>query len=138
MLPPRRRTAHPPPPQSGAVEAFRGARLSGLFSSTVPIAVDQRGMSSLAKLRLQEERKGWKSDHPVGFWAKPIKAADGSIDLLQWEAGIPGRAGVRRRRAPRAPRARAPERALRHTLNLCSPRADGMGGRHVQTPHDVY
>lgn len=30
-----------------------------------------------------------------GFYAKPTKAADGSMNLLEWEVGIPGKAGVR-------------------------------------------
>lgn len=29
-----------------------------------------------------------------GFWAKPMKGADGTLNLLVWEAGIPGKAGV--------------------------------------------
>jgi ubiquitin-conjugating enzyme E2 I len=29
-----------------------------------------------------------------GFYAKPVKGADGSLNLLEWEAGIPGREGT--------------------------------------------
>lgn len=29
-----------------------------------------------------------------GFYARPEKAADGSLNLLSWDAGIPGKAGV--------------------------------------------
>ena len=29
-----------------------------------------------------------------GFYAKPAKANDGSLDLMRWEAGIPGKAGT--------------------------------------------
>jgi hypothetical protein len=29
-----------------------------------------------------------------GFYAKPAKASDGSLDLMKWEAGIPGKAGT--------------------------------------------
>ncbi len=29
-----------------------------------------------------------------GFYAKPAKAADGSMNLMDWEVGIPGKAGV--------------------------------------------
>jgi ubiquitin-conjugating enzyme E2 I len=35
--------------------------------------------------------------HPCltkGFYAKPVKAADGALDLMKWEAGIPGKAGT--------------------------------------------
>ncbi|CAH2353131.1 SUMO-conjugating enzyme Ubc9p [[Candida] railenensis] len=46
---------------------------------------------SLCKTRLQEERKLWRKDHPFGFFAKPIKAEDGSLDLTTWTAGIPGK-----------------------------------------------
>lgn len=33
-------------------------------------------------------------DHPYGFWAKPKKAADGTLDMKTWETGIPGKEGV--------------------------------------------
>lgn len=46
---------------------------------------------SLSKIRLQEERKLWRKDHPFGFFAKPEKASDGSLDLTTWKAGIPGK-----------------------------------------------
>ncbi|KAI3402294.1 hus5 [Candida oxycetoniae] len=49
---------------------------------------------SLCKIRLQEERKQWRKDHPFGFYAKPVKNADGSLDLKSWTAGIPGKAGT--------------------------------------------
>jgi hypothetical protein len=29
-----------------------------------------------------------------GFYAKPVKAADGTMNLMEWEVGIPGKAGV--------------------------------------------
>lgn len=48
-------------------------------------------MTSLCKIRLQEERKQWRKDHPYGFFAKPARAADGSLDLMVWQAGIPGK-----------------------------------------------
>ena len=50
--------------------------------------------SSLALTRLKEERKNWRRDKPFGFWARPVELADGSgMDLMKWEAGIPGKAG---------------------------------------------
>ena len=69
-------------------------------------------MSGICRARLAEERKQWRKDHPFvrvvshktsfseahidqGFYAKPTKAADGSMNLLEWEVGIPGKAGVR-------------------------------------------
>ena len=30
-----------------------------------------------------------------GFYAKPAKAADGSMNLMEWEVGIPGKKDVR-------------------------------------------
>jgi hypothetical protein len=47
-------------------------------------------MSSIASARLAEERKNWRKDHPAGFIAKPMKNEDESLNLLKWEAGIPG------------------------------------------------
>ena len=32
--------------------------------------------------------------HLQGFYAKPTKALDGSMNLLEWEVGIPGKPGV--------------------------------------------
>lgn len=68
-------------------------------------------MSGICRARLAEERKQWRKDHPFvrdspyaptcllrvlhqGFYAKPTKAADGSMNLLEWEVGIPGKSGV--------------------------------------------
>ncbi|AOA62480.1 SUMO-conjugating enzyme [Komagataella phaffii CBS 7435] len=51
-------------------------------------------MSSLCKSRLQEERKQWRKDHPFGFFAKPSKSPDGSLNLMYWTAGIPGKAST--------------------------------------------
>ncbi|BFZ56134.1 SUMO conjugating enzyme Hus5 [Savitreella phatthalungensis] len=48
-------------------------------------------MSGLCLLRLQEERKQWRRDHPYGFFAKPAKKADGGMDLMLWHVGIPGK-----------------------------------------------
>ncbi|GMM31037.1 E2 SUMO-conjugating protein [Martiniozyma asiatica (nom. inval.)] len=44
--------------------------------------------------RIQQERKLWRKDHPFGFFAKPAKAADGSLDLYRWNAGVPGKPGT--------------------------------------------
>jgi len=51
-------------------------------------------MGDIARGRLSEERKQWRKDHPVGFYARPMRNADGSTDLLKWEAGIPGKVGT--------------------------------------------
>ncbi|KAI9634074.1 ubiquitin-conjugating enzyme/RWD-like protein [Dioszegia hungarica] len=50
--------------------------------------------SALAQARLAEERKQWRRDHPFGFYARPIKNADGSLNMMVWECGIPGKANT--------------------------------------------
>jgi len=49
---------------------------------------------SIARARLAEERKEWRKDHPFGFHAKPMKNADGSMNMMKWECGIPGKEKV--------------------------------------------
>lgn len=51
-------------------------------------------MSGLAIGRLAAERKNWRKDYPEGFYARPIKKADNSTDMMIWEAGIPGKTGT--------------------------------------------
>ncbi|BGP14649.1 SUMO conjugating enzyme Hus5 [Rhodosporidiobolus nylandii] len=51
-------------------------------------------MSGICERRLQEERKQWRKDHPYGFWAKPQKNEDGSLNLKIWDTGIPGKENV--------------------------------------------
>lgn len=50
-------------------------------------------MSSIATGRLTEERKNWRKDHPPGFYARPAKKSDGTLNIMQWETGIPGKEG---------------------------------------------
>lgn len=52
-------------------------------------------MSGIARGRLLEERKQWRLDHPVGFYARPEKR-DGQSNLMRWECGIPGKENVSR------------------------------------------
>ncbi|GAA5969905.1 hypothetical protein JCM11641_008080 [Rhodosporidiobolus odoratus] len=52
-------------------------------------------MSGICERRLQEERKQWRKDHPYGFWAKPQKNTDGSLNLKTWDTGIPGKEGTK-------------------------------------------
>ena len=35
--------------------------------------------------------KLWRKDHPFGFYAKPVRNAQGVLDLKVWECGIPGK-----------------------------------------------
>lgn len=51
-------------------------------------------MSAIALARLAEERKNWRKDHPPGFYAKPSKNPDNSVNLMIWETGIPGKEGI--------------------------------------------
>lgn len=51
-------------------------------------------MSGIAIGRLTQERKNWRNDHPVGFYAKPTKKKDNSTNLMFWETGIPGKEGA--------------------------------------------
>ncbi|GAA6059336.1 hypothetical protein JCM10212_005916 [Sporobolomyces blumeae] len=48
-------------------------------------------MAGICERRLQEERKQWRKDHPYGFWAKPQKNPDSTMNLMVWEVGIPGK-----------------------------------------------
>lgn len=48
-------------------------------------------MASIARSRLVEERKQWRIDHPVGFYARPSKES-GEVNMLKWDCGIPGKA----------------------------------------------
>jgi len=53
------------------------------------------GDSGIAIARLKGERKAWRKDHPYGFYARPQPhAAGGGANLLQWECGVPGKAGT--------------------------------------------
>jgi ubiquitin-conjugating enzyme E2 I len=45
-------------------------------------------MSDAARSRLANERKMLLESKPAGCFAKPRKAADGSLDIFNWEAGI--------------------------------------------------
>ena len=39
----------------------------------------------------QHPRKQWRRDHPFGFFAKPMRGANGMMDLKKWECGVPGK-----------------------------------------------
>ncbi|RUP46752.1 hypothetical protein BC936DRAFT_146567 [Jimgerdemannia flammicorona] len=51
----------------------------------------------IARSRLMEERKQWRKDHPYGFFARPDKKEDSSMDLMTWKCGIPGKPSVSER-----------------------------------------
>jgi len=48
----------------------------------------------MAVRRLKEERKAWRKDHPINFFARPASQADGTMDYFNWSAGIPGKEGT--------------------------------------------
>jgi len=48
-------------------------------------------MTSIARKRLAAERKAWRKSRPFGFYARPEKKVDGSLDLFKWKCGIPGK-----------------------------------------------
>ena len=49
---------------------------------------------SIAQQRLAEERKELRKDIPRGFYARPTMNADGSANLMLWQAGIRGKDGT--------------------------------------------
>jgi len=51
-------------------------------------------MTAIARARLQNERKNWRKDHPVLFYARPEQRPDGSTNLFKWKCGIPGKTGT--------------------------------------------
>ncbi|KAI8616204.1 ubiquitin-conjugating enzyme 9 [Chytriomyces sp. MP71] len=51
-------------------------------------------MNSICLARLGEERKQWRRDHPFGFYARPDKNVDNSLNLMKWHVGIPGKKGT--------------------------------------------
>eukprot|EP01059_Diplonema_ambulator_P019958 TRINITY_DN3363_c0_g2_i3.p1 TRINITY_DN3363_c0_g2~~TRINITY_DN3363_c0_g2_i3.p1 ORF type:complete len:158 (+),score=50.94 TRINITY_DN3363_c0_g2_i3:1203-1676(+) len=49
---------------------------------------------AIAIQRLKEERKNWRKDRPFGFYARPVTDDNGELNLLEWEAVIPGKDGT--------------------------------------------
>lgn len=47
--------------------------------------------SGIAIGHLLEERSDWRKNHPVSFYARPMKNVDNSNNIMTWEAGIPGK-----------------------------------------------
>lgn len=56
-----------------------------------PLLRDNNPRAELANISLPATRKQWRKDHPFGFWARPVKNAQGVLDLKVWECGIPGK-----------------------------------------------
>ena len=76
-------------------------------------------MSGITIARLRAERKAWRKDHPIDFFARPSRKADGSQNLMVWECGIPGKKGVRFLTSSKT-----------HTLTHTH--TDGLGRRNLQ------
>eukprot|EP00802_Teleaulax_amphioxeia_P025910 Tamp_26855.p2 GENE.Tamp_26855~~Tamp_26855.p2 ORF type:complete len:171 (+),score=19.42 Tamp_26855:27-515(+) len=51
-------------------------------------------MAGIARSRLTEERRSWRKDHPLGFFARLDSKPDGSQELMRWKCGIPGKEGT--------------------------------------------
>eukprot|EP01064_Diplonema_japonicum_P028192 TRINITY_DN4267_c0_g1_i1.p1 TRINITY_DN4267_c0_g1~~TRINITY_DN4267_c0_g1_i1.p1 ORF type:complete len:158 (+),score=24.08 TRINITY_DN4267_c0_g1_i1:79-552(+) len=49
---------------------------------------------AIAIQRLKEERRNWRKDRPFGFYARPLTDESGELNLLEWEAVIPGKDGT--------------------------------------------
>lgn len=60
-----------------------------------------------------------------GFYARPTKASDGTMNLMEWEVGIPGKSAVC------LSISQAPGRADRTGT------IDSLGGRIVQVEHVI-
>ena len=50
-------------------------------------------MEKRSSIRILHILYGYVSNFQ-GFYAKPTKANDGTLDLMKWEAGIPGKTGT--------------------------------------------
>ncbi|XP_049368209.1 SUMO-conjugating enzyme SCE1-like [Solanum verrucosum] len=48
-------------------------------------------VGGIARLRLSEERRLWRMDHPHGIVARPETGPDGSANLMVWHCSIPGK-----------------------------------------------
>lgn len=51
-------------------------------------------MAGIALGRLANERKQWRREPNSGFVAQPHRRPDGTMHLLMWECGIPGKVGT--------------------------------------------
>jgi len=51
-------------------------------------------MAGIARSRLTEERRSWRKDHPLGFFARLDTKPDGAQELMRWKCGIPGKEGT--------------------------------------------
>jgi ubiquitin-conjugating enzyme E2 I len=47
-------------------------------------------MEKIALERLVQERRDFKKNRLFGFYAKPSKQKDGTLNMFKWECGIPG------------------------------------------------
>ena len=48
-------------------------------------------MEGIAQIRLSEERKQWRKNHPFGFIATPQRNRDGTLNIMKWDFGVPGK-----------------------------------------------
>lgn len=50
-------------------------------------------MEKISQERLAQERRDFKKSRLFGFYAKPMKNTDGTMNMYKWECGIPGPKG---------------------------------------------
>ena len=93
---------------------------SRIFASNQNFQKKSKKMSGITIARLRAERKAWRKDHPIDFYARPSRKADGSQNLMVWECGIPGKKGVRY------------VFFLRRRYKLIRTHTDGLGRRNLQ------
>jgi ubiquitin-protein ligase len=45
-------------------------------------------MNGIAHMRLQQERKAWRKDHPPGFYARPQTKSDGGTNFFRYKLSL--------------------------------------------------
>lgn len=56
----------------------------GTKQEVIQLLFVSSSMNGIAHQRLQMERKGWRKDHPHGFYARPCSKPDGGTDFLRY------------------------------------------------------
>jgi hypothetical protein len=72
--------------------------------------------------------------HLKGFYAKPAKAADGSMNLMEWEVGIPGKPKVNETALDAFTRLKQTYHSSSYADDIP---LDSMGWRFIQVDHEL-